>query len=346
MEEKRSGNLLTVFDGAISSSPPLWLMRQAGRYLPEYRQIRAQAGSFWQLCMTPSAAAEATLQPVRRFDFDAAILFSDILVVPFALGKQVVFEEGSGPRVEITHSSEELCDDAEAWLRRLEPVYEAMSKVAADLPFGKDLIGFAGGPWTLATYMIEGQGSRDQAEAKLWAYFDPEGFRKFLLMISECVAVHLCAQAKAGATVLQLFDSWAGGLSEELFRKCVIAPSRYVVEQVRKAAPDVKIIGFPRGATQDGYVEYVQATGVDCLSLDTATSIDWAVRMFSGNVVTQGNLDPLLLVAGGRPLREAIDRLLRVTREGRHIMNLGHGVLPQTPVEHVAELVRLVRSSG
>jgi uroporphyrinogen decarboxylase len=321
-------------------------MRQAGRYLPEYREARAKAGSFWNLCMTPGAAAEVTLQPVQRFDVDAAIIFSDILVVPHALGKRVEFEEGFGPRIETTVSPDELCRDAAVWRERFAPVYETIDRVAADLPRDKDLIGFAGGPWTLASYMVQGHGSADQAAAKLWAYRNPDSFRELLWIISGCVAMHLCAQLDAGATIVQLFDSWAAGLSQHLFRECVIGPSRSVVEEVRKRVPGAKIIGFPRGATQDGYAEYVNATGVDCISLDTAVSMDWAVRSLGGETALQGNLDPLALAAGGDAMRSAVEHLLEVTRETRFIANLGHGVLPDTPVEHVAEFVRIVRSAG
>ena len=343
MEENSSGRIVNVLNGCLRATPPIWLMRQAGRYLPEYREARAKAGSFWQLCMNAETAAEVTLQPVHRFDLDAAIIFSDILLVPYALGKEVSFEGGSGPRLEATHTPAELCNDVESWLARLSPTYEAIGLVAAALPKGKDLIGFAGGPWTLATYMAEGGGSVDQARARLWAYRDRESFREFLRMIADCVAVHLCGQINAGATVVQLFDSWAGGLSEVLFRDCVIAPSRYVVEQVRAKIPQAKIIGFPRGATEQGYREYLEATGVDAISLDTAVSFAWAAQNLGGRTALQGNLDPLLLVAGGAALRESTRRLFADARGTRHIFNLGHGILPNTPVENVVELVELVR---
>lgn len=343
MEEPGSGRVVNVLNGSLRATPPIWLMRQAGRYLPEYREARAKAGSFWQLCMNAEAAAEVTLQPVRRFDLDAAIIFSDILLVPYALGKGVSFESGNGPRVEVTHSPAELCHDVERWSARLSPTYEAIELVAAALPREKDLIGFAGGPWTLATYMAEGGGSADQAAARLWAYRERESFHELLRTIADCVAVHLCGQINAGATVVQLFDSWAGGLSEVLFRDCVIAPSRYVVEQVRANLPQVKIIGFPRGATEQGYREYLEATGVDAISLDTAVPFAWAAQNLGSRTALQGNLDPLVLVAGGTALRESACRLHANARGTRHIFNLGHGILPNTPVENVAELVELVR---
>jgi uroporphyrinogen decarboxylase len=343
LEERVSGNLLAVLEGMCRSPPPVWLMRQAGRYLPEYREARARAGSFWRLCMTPAAAAEVTVQPVQRFDVDAAILFSDILVVPYALGKRVEFEDGVGPRIETTVSSDELCRDTSLWRERLAPVYEAIDLVGARLPRDKDLIGFARGAWTLASYMVHGYGSADQAAAKLWAYRDPEGFRELLWVISDCVAAHLCAQIKAGATVVQLFDSWAGGLSQDLFRQCVIAPTRYIVEQVRNRIPGAKIIGFPRGATQAGYAEYLASSAIDAISLDTAVSMEWAAQSLGRTTALQGNLDPLALVAGGEAMRSAVDHLLEAMRERPFIANLGHGVLPETPVEHVVEFVRCVR---
>jgi uroporphyrinogen decarboxylase len=341
-----SGKLLNVLNGQSRERPPIWLMRQAGRYLPEYKNARAKAGSFWQLCMTPAAAAEVTLQPVQRFDLDAAIIFSDILLVPYAMGKKVTFEEGIGPRVETTHSLVELGVDAKVWLERLSPVYEALGRVASELPKEKDLIGFAGGPWTLASYMAQGEGSADQAAAKLWAYRNGKEFCELLGMIAECVSAHLVAQIEAGATVVQLFDSWAGGLSEALFRECVVAPSHHVIEQVRKKIPRAKIIGFPRGATQQGYLEYLEATHVDAVSLDTAVPVSWAVEHLGSEATLQGNLDPLVLMAGGVALRNAVGRLLDDTRGRRHIVNLGHGVLPDTPVENVSELVRLVRGTA
>jgi len=293
--------------------------------------------------MNPAAAAEVTLQPVHRFDLDAAIIFSDILVVPYALGKQVNFEEGAGPRLEITNSPAELSLDANLWLQKLSPVYEAIRRVAANLPDEKDLIGFAGGPWTLASYMVQGLGSPDQAAAKLWAYRDRQGFRELLWVIADCVIAHLCAQIEAGAAVVQLFDSWAGGLSEDLFRDCIVAPSQYVVGAVRKKAPHARIIGFPRGATQNGYASYLEATHVDAVSLDTGASFSWAVQNLGDKAALQGNLDPFVLVAGGESLTEAANGLLGDAYGTRHIFNLGHGVLPETPVENVAALVGLVR---
>jgi uroporphyrinogen decarboxylase len=320
-------------------------MRQAGRYLPEYREARARAGSFWKLCMTPAAAAEVTLQPIDRFGLDAAILFSDILVVPYALGKRVTFEEGTGPRLDPARSVDELESDPARWSERLAPVYESLDRVAARLDRSCDLIGFAGAPWTLAVYMAEGEASRDQRAARLWGYRDPAGFRRFLDVIGACVAAHLCDQLAAGANVVQIFDSWAGGLPEKAFRDWVIAPTKSVVALVRQKFPTARVIGFPRGATFAGYEQYARETGVNAVSLDTAVPIRWAVGGIGKLAALQGNLDPLLLVAGGREMREEIDRLLAATATAPFIANLGHGVLPDTPVEHVAEFVARVRAA-
>jgi len=320
-------------------------MRQAGRYLPEYREARAKAGSFWKLCMTPEAAAGVTLQPVQRFELDAAILFSDILLVPYALGSEVTFEDGRGPRLERTVSVNALRRDPEEWNRKLAPAYEALRLVAPRLPGGTDMIGFAGGPWTLATYMAEGQASPDQRAAKLWGYRDPEKFGELLQVIGDCVAIHLCAQIEAGATVVQIFDSWAGGLSQAAFHDWVIVPTRTVVKKVRKAFRDAKIIGFPRGATQEGYEDYARETGVDGVSLDTAIPMQWAAEKFGGRATIQGNLDPVLLLAGGAAMREETERLLARTRRVPFVANLGHGVLPETPVEHVRQFIQHVRDA-
>jgi uroporphyrinogen decarboxylase len=343
LQNGRGGKLSAVLNRKIQAPPPVWLMRQAGRYLPEYRAARAKAGSFWKLCMDPEAAAEVTLQPVDRFELDAAILFSDILLVPFALGKEVTFEDGSGPRLERTVSADELTRDSADWERKLSPAYRALELLAGRLAPSRDLIGFAGGPWTLASYMAEGQGSNDQRAAKLWGYRDPDGFARLLQRIADCAAYHLCGQIRAGASVVQIFDSWAGGLTERAFRDWVIAPTKRIVDRVRENCGSVRIIGFPRGATLAGYDLYALETGVDAVSVDTAVPMGWAVQNLGGRVVLQGNLDPVLLVAGGSAMREAIDRLVASLECMPFIANLGHGVLPETPVEHVAEFVARVR---
>jgi len=336
--------LLAVLDRSVMRPPPIWLMRQAGRYLPEYQTIRKKAGSFWAMCMSPDLAVEVTLQPIRRFDFDAAILFSDILVVPYALGQPVRFEDGRGPVLRPFENVDSLVLDEAVWREKLAPVYTAMQQTKANLPRGKALIGFAGAPWTLAAYMLEGGGSPDQRAAKLFAYRKPVEFGKFLTILAEVVAWHLCRQLEAGADTVQIFDSWAGGLPETEFADWVVRPTAEIVAALRKRFPDAKIIGFPRAATQAGYESYVAGTGVDAVSIDTATPLSWAVSVLSPNVVLQGNLDPIALIAGGNALNRAVDGILQVTRTTPFIFNLGHGVLPETPLEHVVQLLERVRS--
>lgn len=321
-------------------------MRQAGRYLPEYKAARAKAGSFWTMCMSPDLAVEVTLQPLRRFDLDAAILFSDILVVPHALGQAVRFEDGTGPILGSFAGKDRLIRDESVWEGKLAPVYEAMKRTRAELSRDKALIGFAGAPWTLAAYMLEGQSSSDQRAAKLAGYRDPEGFAELLNILADAVAWHLVRQLQSGADVVQIFDSWAGGLPEQYFLDWVVAPNKRVVDGVRKLFPSVPIIGFPRAATQRGYEAYAAATGVDGLSIDTAQSMRWAASALGGKVAVQGNLDPIVLIAGGKTMDAAIDRVLIDTADVPLIFNLGHGVLPETPPDHVAKLVARVRSAA
>jgi uroporphyrinogen decarboxylase len=341
----KTGNakLLSVLGGKVETPPPVWLMRQAGRYLPEYQAVRARAGSFWTMCMTPELAAEVTLQPIARFGFDAAIIFSDILVVPFALGVDVSFEEGIGPRLKAISDAKGLERDRAAWKQKLAPTYEALKLVHTRLDAGRALLGFAGAPWTLATYMIEGGGSTDQRAAKLWGYRDPEGFAALLDLIGDCVAQHLIAQLDAGADAVQIFDSWASGLPETAFLDWVVEPTRRIVDIVRKAKPAAKIIGFPRATTQRGYEIYARETGVDAVSLDTAVSPEWAAAVIGSEVVVQGNLDPIALIAGGTALADAVATIISAMRGVPFIFNLGHGILPETPPEHVAQLVAQLR---
>ena len=346
-----TGPFLEVFAGKTVKPTPVWLMRQAGRYLPEYREVRARAGSFWRLCNTPELAAEVTLQPIRRFDFDAAIIFSDILTVPVALGHDVTFDEG--PKLAALTSIEHLERDPAKWRPALEPIYQALALTRQKLDPGKALIGFAGGPWTLAVYLAGG-GNDEQKAARLWAYRDPDGFEKLIRLLVDCVSQHLTWQLQAGADVVQIFDSWASGLPMELFRRCVLEPTKAIVEKVRSAVPDAKIIGFPRGAEFTQLLSYADETGVSGLSFDPAMEMRLAVvncgivHRDNGEVlgvVLQGNLDPLALVAGGKALREGVDAILRATHDRPFIFNLGHGILPTTPIEHVHELVKLVRSA-
>lgn len=343
MKEDETGKLVTALNRRLQTVPPIWLMRQAGRYLPEYRSLRGKAGSFWAMCMSPEMAAEVTLQPIRRFGLDAAILFSDILVVPFALGSEVRFVEGKGPLLTRYGDLEVVERDPSVWEAKLAPVYETVRKVRADLSTEIALLGFAGAPWTLASYFVEGAGSPDQRAAKLWGYRDPTGFAGFLDLLADCVASHLVRQLEAGADAVQLFDSWAGGLTEQSFDEWVVKPTRRIVDTVRTVRPGAKIIGFPRAATLAGYERYASETGVDVISVDTAVPMTWAAKVLGPRVVVQGNLDPLALLAGGSAMAKATDSILQAMAGVPFIFNLGHGVVPETPPEHVAELVDRVR---
>jgi uroporphyrinogen decarboxylase len=319
------------------------MMRQAGRYLPEYREIRAKAGGFLDLCFTPSLAAEVTLQPIRRFNFDAAIIFSDILVIPYALGRTVRFEVGEGPRLDPLDTPEKIGSlAAKADFTKLEPVYEALRRVRHELDSTIALIGFCGAPWTVATYMVAGQGTPDQAPARMMAYSNPDAFAKIVDALVENSIQYLLGQLKAGADCLQIFDTWAGVLPPREFARWSIEPTRRIIEGVRKNAPDAKIIGFPRGAGAllPGYVE---ATGVDAVSIDWAAEPSLIRERVQSKVAVQGNLDPLALIAGGAALDRAIDDVLANYAKGRLIFNLGHGILPETPIAHVEQMVKRVR---
>jgi uroporphyrinogen decarboxylase len=342
-EEKK---LISVLNGRKTGSPPIWIMRQAGRYLPEYREMRAKAGSFWTMCMTPKLASEVTLQPVRRFGFDAAILFSDILVVPHALGVKVEFEDGVGPTLNAISSSDGLELNETGWNIALAPVYEALGLVRSALGTDPTLLGFAGAPWTLATYLAAGRGGDEQKAAKLWAYREPESFARLMDVLVDCVAFHLRKQIEAGADAVQIFDSWASGLPEAQFESWVVAPTKRIVSRIRTIHPKAKIIGFPRAATLAGYERYADETGVDAISLDTATPMGWAAKTLGGKVALQGNLDPIALIAGGRALQDGIDTILGATRDVPFVFNLGHGILPETPIAHVEEMVARVRGTA
>ena len=338
---KSSGKrLVSVLDGQAVSPPPVWLMRQAGRYLPEYRALRAKAGSFWTMCNDPVIATEITLQPIRRFGFDAAVIFSDILTVPFALGRTVKFEENIGPTLDAVTSAEGLERDPAIWQQKLSAAYETLRRTRVALPAETSLLGFAGAPWTLATYMAAGRGGDEQKAAKLWGYRDPKSFGALLDVLGDCVAAHLIAQIDAGADAVQIFDSWASGLPADMFERWVIAPTKRIVKIVRAAKPDAKIIGFPRAATLQGYEFYADETGVDGISVDTSAPQDWMADL---DMPIQGNLDPLLLLTGGSVMEDAVDTLVDAMRGKPFIFNLGHGVLKETPPEHVAALVARVR---
>lgn len=336
--------LLRALAGDILVRPPVWLMRQAGRYLPEYRAVRAGGGSFLDLCYTPELAAEVTLQPIRRFGLDAAILFSDILVIPDALGQSVRFEENIGPVLGpcIRESSDLDILKPEMADERLQPVYETVGLLRQKLPPEVCLIGFAGAPWTVATYMVAGEGSRDQVLARLWAYRDPEGFAELIFILVRATADYLIGQIKAGAEVLQIFDTWAGSLPEMEFWKWCIEPTRAMVKLIRKEFPQIPIIGFPRGAGPC-YRAYIQETGVNGVSVDSALPLHYAKEYLQPHTVIQGNLDPLLVVTGGKAMLNEAERILRLMGNRRFIFNLGHGIVPETPPENVGELVRFIQ---
>jgi uroporphyrinogen decarboxylase len=319
-------------------------MRQAGRYLPEYRSVRAQANGFLDLCYTPEKATEVTLQPLRRYGFDAAILFSDILVIPDALGQAVRFQEGEGPKLSPIRTSTQL--DAltlDGFQEHLRPVFETVSRLKTAIPTSTALIGFAGAPWTVATYMVEGSGSKDFLETKAMAYGHPELFQRLIDLLVKATGDYLIAQIDHGAEAIQLFDSWAGTLPEDEFVKWVIAPTRRLVERIKTERPGVPVIGFPRGAGAL-YQAFVEQTGVDAVSLDTGIPLGWAVKVLQPKVALQGNLDPVMVVTGGAALDAAVDRILSVCNKGPFIFNLGHGILQTTPPDHVARLVERVRA--
>jgi uroporphyrinogen decarboxylase len=335
--------LLAALKGERRDAPPTWLMRQAGRYLPEYRQLREHKGSFLDLVYDSDAAAEVTLQPIERFDFDAAILFSDILVVPFAIGQNLSFIAGEGPRLTPPLASAQL-DSLTPTLARFEPVYETVRKVRQRLAPDKALIGFAGAPWTVTTYMIAGQGSRDQAESRRLAYSDPERFAAIIRRIEDVTFGYLSGQIEAGAEAVQLFDSWAGSLAPAQFEQWVIAPTARLVERLKAEHPAVPVIGFPKGA--GGKLRaYADQTRVDCVGLDETVDPAWANRELPAGLPVQGNLDPLALIAGGEQMREAVRRIVDAFRDRPHIFNLGHGILPDTPIGNVEQLVALVKGS-
>lgn len=336
---------LQSLDGKTTERPPLWLMRQAGRYLEEYRQIRAKAGSFLDLCYTPKLAAEVTLQPIRRFGFDAAILFSDILVIPDALGQPVTFQEGEGPVLEPVADQAGLASlEHDGFLDHLSPVFEAIGLIRSELDQDKALIGFCGAPWTVATYMVGGRGSPDQAAARLWAYRDRPGFQQLMDLLVDVSAEYLCAQIDAGVDAVQIFDSWAGNLPDHEFRSWSIAPAKEIVRRVKAVHPGVPVIGFPRAAGAL-YAEYAVETGITCVGCDTSLPLKFIRDELQTKLPVQGNLDPLVLMAGGEALEKRVGEIIDMLSAGPFIFNLGHGILPPTPTDHVARLVELVRGA-
>ncbi|CAM5775225.1 uroporphyrinogen decarboxylase [Labrys miyagiensis] len=335
--------LLDVLAGKASSVPPVWLMRQAGRYLPEYRDLRTRASGFLNFCYTPELAVEATLQPIRRFGFDAAILFSDILVVPDALGQKVWFEEGEGPRLQPVTDLAGLAGlKASVDLDHLEPVFETIRRVKASLPPHVTFLGFCGAPWTVATYMIAGRGVKDQVPARLAAYQDPRFFSAMIDLIVGASIDYLSAQLENGVDAVQIFDSWAGILPPNEFERWAVEPVERIVKGVRARHPHARIIGFPRGAGSF-YRDYAQGIAVDAVGLDWAVDPAWAAREVQVVKPVQGNLDPLALVAGGDALYRALDRILDALSGKPFIFNLGHGIVPQTPIAHVEQMLKRIR---
>ncbi|MFC3226070.1 uroporphyrinogen decarboxylase [Marinibaculum pumilum] len=336
-------SLLAVARGRRRTPPPAWLMRQAGRYLPEYREVRARAGSFLDLCFQPEMAAEVTLQPIRRFGFDAAILFADILLLPHALGREVRFVEGEGPRLDPLQDAATIAglQDIDP-LPALAPVFETVSRVQQALPDDCTLIGFAGAPWTVATYMVAGGTEREQVQARLFAYREPAAFQSLIDRLTETTIAYLEAQIAAGAEAVKLFDSWSGALAPAEFRRWCQLPAARIVATLHARHPDVPVIGFPRGC--GGLLtEYAASTGVDVIALDTGTDPAWADRVLPPGLPVQGNLDPLALIAGGGALEQAVAGILAALGNRPHVFNLGHGILPQTPPDNVAALLRLLR---
>jgi uroporphyrinogen decarboxylase len=335
------GLLLETLRGNASERRPVWLMRQAGRYLPEYRELRAEKGGFLELVYDSEAAAEITLQPVRRFGFDGAILFSDILIVPYAMGQDLAFLAGEGP-----HLAPRLADAAlealQAVPERLAPIYRTVTLVRERLGPETTLLGFAGSPWTVATYMVAGEGSRDQHLARAMAYRDPGAFQAIVDAVAAVTVDYLSGQIAAGAEAVQLFDSWAGSLAPDQFERWVIAPNSAIADAVRARHPGVPVIGFPKGAGSK-LAAYARETGVDAIGLDETIDPLWAMRELPAGMPVQGNLDPLLLLAGGEALGQRARWILDAFAGRPHVFNLGHGIDKETPIAHVERLLAVVR---
>jgi uroporphyrinogen decarboxylase len=334
---------LKTLDGQVSPIPPIWLMRQAGRYLPEYREIRSQTSSFLEFCYNPPLAAEATLQPIRRFGFDAAILFSDILVVPDAFGQKVSFEVGEGPRLDPLTTPDAIERLADFSLAHLAPVFETIDRVKGSLPPETAFIGFCGAPWTVASYMIAGRGTPDQAPARIFAYHHPSAFQILIDKLVEASISYLVRQFQAGVEAVQIFDSWAGVLPAAEFDRWCFEPAAKIISGVRAQIPQARIIAFPRGAATH-IPDFSLRAGANAIGLDTAVDARWAAQSIPSNVVLQGHLDPLALIAGGEAQRSAVSEILAAYRGRPHVFNLGHGILPQTPIEHVENLIHQIRS--
>ena len=335
--------LLAVLHGERAAAPPLWLMRQAGRYLPEYRALRADKGGFLDLVYDSDAAAEVTLQPIRRFGFDGAILFSDILIVPHALGQGLEFRAGEGPHLSPPLTDAAL-DDFTCDFGRFDAVCDTVRKVVAQLPPHVTMLGFAGSPWTVATYMVAGHGSKDQGAARRLAYGDPARFGAIVDTLVAATIDYVSRQIDAGVEAVQLFDSWAGSLSPAQFERWVIEPNARIVEGLRARHPRVPIIGFPKGAGGK-LAAYARGTGVDAMGIDETVDPEWADAVLPPAMPVQGNLDPLVLIAGGAGLESAVRAIISAFADRPHVFNLGHGILPDTPIGHVAALIDLVRGN-
>jgi uroporphyrinogen decarboxylase len=345
VDDRSTKTFLRVLEGKRSAIPPIWLMRQAGRYLPEYRAIREKSESFLNLCFNPKLAAEVTLQPIRRFGFDAAILFSDILVVPHALGQRVIFEAGEGPRLEaldgpgsLSRLHEEIDHNV------LAPVYETIGLVKGQLPADVALLGFCGAPWTVATYMVAGFGTSEQIPARLFAYRHLDAFERLIEILVAASAAYLIRQFEAGVDAVQIFDTWAGVLPPDEFERWCMEPCAKIIAAVREKIPGAKIIGFPRGAATK-LERYVERVPVDAVGLDWMIELSFARDRIQTRRPVQGNLDPLVLLAGGKALDRAVDMIVKTLSPGPFIFNLGHGILPETPIEHVEQLIARVRES-
>lgn len=340
--------MIRALKGSVEMSPPIWLMRQAGRYLPEYREIRQKQGSFLDLVYSPELAAEITLQPIRRFGMDGAILFADILVIPDALGQEVKFVEGEGPVLNPIRSGEDLKRlNREKFQPTLAPIGDTLKLVRAGLDregFDRtSLIGFSGSPWTLACYMVEGKASRDFIHIKSWAYRDPESFGDLIDILTQAVIDYCLDQIAAGAEIIKLFDSWCGVLDHAQFIRWVVHPTRRIVEAIHEVAPDIPVIGFPRGCGRMA-LDYAQNTTINALALDAQTAPKWAANVFQNLLPVQGNLDPVCLLNGGMAMQNAVEDILVHLSRGPFVFNLGHGVIKETPPAHVEELVRMVRA--
>jgi uroporphyrinogen decarboxylase len=335
--------LLRVLNGERQAVPPVWMMRQAGRYLPEYRAVRQKAGGFLDLCFNPEFAADVTLQPVRRFGFDAAILFSDILVIPLALGRKLWFVEGEGPRLDpLTDAKEAMSLRREADQTLLSPIYETVRRVKSELGPKTALIGFCGAPWTVATYMVAGQGTPDQAPAKNLATQSPEAFQRVIDCLVDASVEYVVRQLEAGADAVQIFDTWAGSLPPQDFERWCVRPTKSLIARLRAKRPGTKIIGFPRGAGKN-IPRYAVETGIDAVSLESDIDRKFAREQIQSLVPVQGNVDPSVLRQGGAALDREVDDVLKAFSDGPFIFNLGHGILPDTPIAHVERMLERVR---